>query len=72
MDKETQEIISKTLSEIKAVEEKFSIIQENPALYGAENGLTAHEVETLEKLLSQLGVANIAIDAIIKRYSLKK
>jgi len=67
MDKETQVIITKTLSEIKAVEEKFSKIQENPALYGAENGLTAHELETLENLHSQLDAANIAVDAIIKR-----
>jgi len=69
MDKKTQVIISKTLSDIKIVEEKFSIIQENPALYGAENGLTAHEVETLEKLLSYLDAVNIAADAIIKRAS---
>jgi len=67
MDKETQEIITKTLLEIKVVEEKFSKIQENPALYGAENGLTAHELETLEKLLNQLNAVNIAADAIIKR-----
>jgi len=69
MDKETQAIISKTLAEIKVVEEKFSKIQKNPALYGAENGLSTHELETLEKLNRQLDVANIAADAIIKRFS---
>jgi len=69
MDKETQVIITTTLSEFKVVEEKFSKIQENPALNGTENGLTAHEVETLEKLLSQLDAVNIAADAIIKRAS---
>jgi len=69
MDKVTKKLISQTLAEIKIVEEKFSKIQENPALYGAENGLTAHELETLEKLLSQIGAANIAADAIINRAS---
>jgi hypothetical protein len=67
MDNETQVLITRTLMEIKTVEEKFSKIQENPALYGAEYGLTAHELETLEKLYSLLGVVNIAADAIIKR-----
>jgi len=69
MDKDTQALITKTLLEIKVVEEKFSKIQENPALYGAENGLTAHELETLENLFNYLNVADIDADAIIKRAS---
>lgn len=69
MDKKTQTLINQTLLEIKTVEEKFSKIQKNPALYGAENGLTTHELETLEKLIGQLGVANITLDAILKRVS---
>jgi hypothetical protein len=67
MDKETQNIINKVLIEIKTVEEKFRKIQENPALNGAEYGLTAHEHELLEKLISLVGEANIAADEIVKR-----
>jgi len=67
MGKETQELILKVLIEIQTVEEKFRKIQENPALNSPENGLTAHEMEVLEKLISLVGEANIAADAIIKR-----
>jgi len=67
MDKETQALITRTLIEIRTVEEKFRKIQENPALYGAENSLTAHDLEILEKLISLAGEANIAADAILKR-----
>ena len=69
MDKETQILIAKTLTEIQTVEEKFRKIQENPALNGSENGLTAHELELLEKLISLIGEANIAADAIFRRAS---
>jgi hypothetical protein len=60
-------IITQTLIGIKTVEEKFRKIQENPALNGAENGLTSHEVEILEKLISLSGEASIAADEISKR-----
>jgi len=69
MNKETQDLISKTLTEIRTVEEKFKKIQENPALNGSENGLTAHELELLGKLISLIGEANIAADAIFRRAS---
>jgi hypothetical protein len=69
MNKETQDLISKTLTEIRTVEEKFRKIQENPALNGAEYGLTAQEQESLKKLISLAGEANIAADAILRRAS---
>ena len=59
--------ISRALKEIAVVEEKFRKIQENPALYGAENGLSTHEVEILEKLINSIGEANLAADSILKR-----
>ena len=59
--------ITKTLLELKAVEEKFRKIQENLALYGAENGLSAHEQEVLDKIISLIGAANIAGNEIAKR-----
>jgi hypothetical protein len=67
MENKTQTLITRTLMEIRTVEDKFRKIQENPALYGAENGFTAHEAETLEKLISISGEINIAADEIIKR-----
>jgi hypothetical protein len=67
MDKRTQAVITQTLMEIKTIEEKFRKIQEDPALNGAENGLTAHEIQVLEKLISISGEVNIAADTIIKR-----
>jgi hypothetical protein len=42
--------ILKTLIEIKSIEEKFVEIQENPAIYDAENGLIAYESAIFEKL----------------------
>jgi hypothetical protein len=60
--------IAQVLVEINRVEEKFRKIQENPALNGAENGLTANELEILNKLITQCGEANIAADAISKRF----
>jgi hypothetical protein len=59
--------ILRTLIEIRSIEEKFAKIQENPALYGAENGLTNHELAIFEKLIEQIGAANLAVDAILKR-----
>jgi len=59
--------ISKVLSEIRIVEDKFRKIQENPAMYGAENGLTANQLELLEKVKNLVGEANIAADTILKR-----
>jgi len=55
---------------IKTVEEKFRKIQENPALFGAENGLKADEYALLGKLIDLCGEVNIAGDVILKRYSL--
>lgn len=68
MDKQTQEgLITKTLIEIRNVEEKFRKILENPALYGAENGLTNEQVELLGRLISLAGEANLAADVILKK-----
>jgi hypothetical protein len=61
------DIITQALLVIKTVEEMFRRIQENPALYGAENGLTSQEMEILEKLISLIGEVNIAADTISKR-----
>jgi hypothetical protein len=60
--------IKKVLLAIRTVEDKFRKIQENPALHGAENGLTAHEQELLGKLINLCGEVNIAGDVILKRY----
>ncbi|MDR1363746.1 MAG: hypothetical protein LBJ35_06830 [Spirochaetaceae bacterium] len=60
--------IAQFLVEINRVEEKFRKIQENPALNGAENGLTAEELEILDKIIAQCGEVNIAADAISKRF----
>ena len=62
--------ILQVLLSIKAVEEKFRKIQENPALNSAENGLTADENKLLGELICLCGEVNIAGDAILKRYSL--
>lgn len=59
--------ITRALIEIKNVEEKFRKIQENPALNGAENGLSTKELEILDKLINLIGEANIAANAILKR-----
>jgi len=68
MDNESQVLITQVLISIKTVEEKFRKIQENPALHGAENGLTTAEHEILEKLISLLGEFNIAGDEITRKY----
>jgi tRNA C32,U32 (ribose-2'-O)-methylase TrmJ len=61
--------VVRTLVAIREVEDKFSKIQENPALFGAENdGLTMQELGLLEKLIELSGEVNIAGDAILKRY----
>jgi len=62
--------IMEVLLAIKTVEEKFRKIQGNPALNGAENGLTTDEQELLSKLIGLCGEVNIAGDAILKRCSL--
>ena len=59
--------ISKVLSEIRIAEDKFRKIQENPAMFGAENGLTANQLELLGKVISMVGEINIAADTILKR-----
>ena len=59
--------IAQLLTSIKEVEEKFAKIQENPSLYGFENGLTSHEQELLEKLITLMGEVNIAADSISRR-----
>ena len=64
MDKITQ-----VLLEINLVKEKFQKIQENPALYGSENGFSSDELKLLDKLICLVGEINIATDAIIKRAS---
>jgi len=62
--------IIQVLLATQTVEEKFRKIQENPAMNGVENGLTANEHELLGKLIGLCGEVNIAGDAILKRYSL--
>jgi hypothetical protein len=60
--------IKQVLISIKKVEEKFARIQENPALHGAENGLTDQELGILDKLIVISGEAMLAADAISKRF----
>jgi hypothetical protein len=59
--------ILQTLIAIRAVEEKFAKIQENPALNGSENALSREEMELLEKLITLCGEVNLAGDAITRR-----
>ncbi|GHT87101.1 hypothetical protein FACS1894137_13720 [Spirochaetia bacterium] len=66
------EIIKQTIISISTVEKKFRKIQENPALNGAENGLTADEQEILEKLIALCGEASTAGDEIARRVLGKK
>ena len=66
-EKETGNLIINVLLEIKTVEEKFRKIQKNPALYGAENGLSSSEHKTLEKLISQIGEINLAANEIFNK-----
>jgi tetratricopeptide (TPR) repeat protein len=61
--------IAKTLVASRKVEEKFSKIQNNPALNGAENGFTQQELELLNKIIELCGEVNIAGDAISKSAS---
>jgi hypothetical protein len=60
-------IIARTIAVISEVEKKFQKIQENPALNGAEHGLTSEELELLEKLIDLCGEVNLAGDAIARR-----
>jgi tRNA C32,U32 (ribose-2'-O)-methylase TrmJ len=69
LEKNKMNTVVRTLAAIREVEDKFSKIQGNPALFGAENGgLTKQELELLEKLIGLSGEVNIAGDAILKRY----
>jgi hypothetical protein len=61
--------IAQVIISIRTVEEKFAKIQENPALNGAENGLTAQELEILDNLIDNCGAAAFAADEIIRRVS---
>jgi acetone carboxylase gamma subunit len=61
-------LIANTVIAIRDVEEKFRKIQENPALHGAELGLTAQEHEMLEKVIKYCGEVAIAGDAIVRRH----
>jgi hypothetical protein len=61
-------LIARTINAIRDVEEKFRKIQENPALHGAELGLTAEEHEMLEKVIEYCGEVAIAGDAIARRH----
>jgi hypothetical protein len=45
----------------------FAKYRKNPALNSAENGLTNHEMEVLEKLLKRMDAASIAADEISRR-----
>ena len=62
--------IMQVLLEIKNIEERFSKIQENPALYGPENGFTEDELKKLDLIISLIGESSISATAILKRYSL--
>jgi len=69
MEENETNTILRTLNAIREVEDKFSKIQENPALYSAENGgLKKDEIELLEELIKLSGEVNIAGNAIMKRY----
>jgi hypothetical protein len=59
--------LARAIMSIKNVHEKFAKIQEDPAFHGAENGLTAQELEILDKLIAINGEAMLAADAIIKK-----
>jgi hypothetical protein len=59
--------IGRILDSIRNVEKKFAMIQEDSALYGPENALTAAEVEILEKLIALNGEAAFAAEEICRR-----
>jgi hypothetical protein len=59
--------VARALAAIKVVEAKFQNIQANPALNGAENGLTNQELELLERLIAMCGEATIAGNEIAQR-----
>jgi hypothetical protein len=60
--------ISSILVDLNSIRERFAKIQENPSLYGPENGFTNEQLETLEKIISQVGEASIAGNEITKRH----
>jgi hypothetical protein len=61
------DVMTEALIRIINIKEKFARIQENPALYGAKNGLTAEESEILEKLIAISGEAAFAAKEILRR-----
>jgi hypothetical protein len=63
----SQKTIAKTLTAVRKVEEQFARIQENPALYGAEDGFTAEELAILEQLITLCGEAGLAGKEIGRR-----
>jgi len=67
MDKESQVLFARALDDIHTVEEKFRKIQDNPAFYGAENGLSKHQLEILDKLISLVGEVSLATDELCRK-----
>jgi hypothetical protein len=67
MNERSWDNIKQTLINIRTVEESFAKIQENPALYGAEYGLTNQGQELLEKLITLSGETSFIGSAILKR-----
>jgi hypothetical protein len=65
--KDTWKTIAKTLTDIREVKEQFAKIQENPALYGAENGFAAEKLALLEQLIDLTGEVNLAGKEIMSR-----
>jgi hypothetical protein len=61
-------IIMRALVVIRNIKEKYARIQEDPALHGPENALTAEEVEILEKLIALSGEAAFAAKEIYNRF----
>jgi len=69
MEDNKSDIVKRTLSAVKDVEEKFNKILENSALTISENGgLTKKEIDLLEQLIELSGEVNLAGNAIMKRY----
>jgi hypothetical protein len=67
MDTSSWKTIANAIPAIREVEEQFAKIQENPALYGAENGFTAERLELLNQLITLCGETSFAGKEIMKR-----
>jgi hypothetical protein len=67
MDDSTWKTLAKASTVLREIEEQFAKIQENPALYGAENGFNAERLELLDQVTTQCGVVNIAGKEIARR-----